>query len=101
MDAARHTLRKNEFLDVAKLGVVFRSDLFAALVKALSFAQLMKPNGRGDVGEVVFETWSDDFVIPGTFGGITFPGVARNAVQRHDAHPIGIFIIVSASHAAL
>ena len=57
-------------------------------------------NGGGDVGKVVFIAGRDDFVVPGALGGVPLPGIARDSVQGHDAHPVRIFVILRAGHAA-
>src|ERR1017187_4615827 len=66
----------------------------------IRFAQLMDAYCCRDVGEIVFKSRGDDFVIPRTIRGETFPRVVGNPMQRHDTHARGQLVVVSAGHTA-
>src|ERR1035441_5307591 len=100
MDAVRLDLGQNDFLDLFQRRTVLADEFGSASVEQISLAQLMKPDGRRDVGHIVFITWRDDLIVPRAFRRETLPRVLGNAMQRHDAHTVGIFVIFGAGHAA-
>src|ERR1043166_1741889 len=100
MDAVRQLLRKDEFFDLFEQLAVLQGNCRSPSMEQIGLAELMDSNIVADVGQVVFETVSDDLVLPGSFGGITFPSISLDAVERLDAHALGLFVIVGAGHAA-
>jgi len=70
-------------------------------VHFIGLAQLMDADGGGDIGEIVFKAGRSDLVVPGAIGGVSFPCVARDAVQGHEPHAVGMFVGLSAGHSAL
>ena len=81
-------------------GVIALSDLHPPLPHALGLGQLGQAHAGGDVGHVVLVAGRDDLVVPGALGGVAFPGVLADAVQRHDAAALGQGIVVGDDHAA-
>jgi hypothetical protein len=49
---------------------------------------------------IVLVAGGDDLVVPGTFGGVTLPGILANAMQGHNAAALGQGVVVRTDHAA-
>ena len=79
--------------------VVAGGNLPATLPHAPGLAQLGQAHRGGDVGHIVFVAGGDDFVIPGAFGVVPFPGILADAVQGHNPAAFGQGVVIHANHA--
>ena len=76
MNAVRLDLREDNFFHFVQPFTILAGQLDPPPMKHFRLAQLLKPDGGGDVGHVVFEARRDDLVVPRTFHGVTLPRVA-------------------------
>ena len=89
-----------DFFELCKSFLVDHGDTLSGLPELVAFLQLFDADGSGNVGQVVLESWIENFVVPGAFLGVTFPGVMADAVETHHSHPLGLFRILRCRHAA-
>src|SRR5271155_4804030 len=68
---------------------------------SIASCQLCKSERSLEVGHIVFVAYIEDFIAPGTFGGIAFIGILADTVQAEDAHAIREVRILRCDHSAL
>lgn len=81
-------------------GVVSPRDFGPPAPHAFRLPKLSKSHSRSHVSHVVLEPRRKYLVVPRTFGGITLPCIAADAVQRHHPAAVGQYIVIGADHAA-
>src|SRR4026208_246865 len=96
----RRGLRANNFGHITKSLMIEGGISFPRLPEAVTLFQLGKPQGRGNIGQIVFEPWKENFVVPGSFCRIAVPRIAAQAMQTHHPGPSGILRVVGGQHAA-
>src|SRR5204863_7407719 len=74
--------RKLHFLHPPKRLVVNLGVTSPSLDERIQLAQLVNPQRRLNVSQVVFEPRVDDFVIPAAALGVTAPRIAIHALER-------------------
>src|SRR5712692_10497528 len=69
--------------------------------KSITLLELLNPDGCRHIRQIILVARREDLVIPGTLGGVAFPGILADSMEAHDPHPLCPFWIVGRDHAAL
>src|SRR6185436_7053500 len=86
---------------VSKRAIKTSCQMLTFLVKQIALLQLFDSQCSCHVSQVVFVSRGQDVVSPGALSRVALPGVVTDAVQTHDAHAVGILIIVRGDHSSL
>src|SRR5690242_11427996 len=97
----RAAYRRLDFGQLGQSPIIFSRDFFSGRSKCVAFFQLLDPDCRGDVRQIVFEAWADDLVIPRPFLSIALPGVVADSMEAHHAYARRPFWVVGRRHSAL
>ena len=92
--------RDLDFFELGKGFLVNPGDALSGLPELVAFLQLFDADGSRNIRQIVLEPGVENFVVPGTFLRVTFPGIMADAMETHHSHPLGPFRIVCCCHSA-
>ena len=80
-----------DFLEICESFRVIHGDALSGFPELIAFLQLFDADGSRNVSQIVLKSRVENFIVPRTFLGITFPSVMADSMEAHHPHPLGPF----------